>query len=134
MVLTTPLLQTPRHDPRHLLIQGDMQTAHAVNFAPTFTAGGFERELDVGEGLVDFGVEVGGDRDGVCLGGVPAACRVDVLVVGNSEGGFGICLPRALTGYLNCVADTDCLAVVEVFFGPFADVWVGGELGLGHAC
>jgi hypothetical protein len=72
MIRAAPLLQILHHSSSRLLVNRNVVTSHAINILPTFPASRLQRELDVGEGLCDFGGEAGGDGDGGCVG-VPTA-------------------------------------------------------------
>ena len=63
MVHPTPLLQILHHSSSRLLINRNMIALDAVDLRPPFSASGLQREINVREGLGDFGGEVGGDGD-----------------------------------------------------------------------
>lgn len=58
MLRPTPLLEIPHHSRSRVLVQRQVIAPDAIDLAPAFSASGFQREIDVGESLVNFGVEV----------------------------------------------------------------------------
>lgn len=76
MLRTTPLLKVSHHSRSRSVLHRQMIASDAIDLAPAFAAGGFQRELDVRESLIDFGVEVlrdPGGGGGQVGRGVPAA-------------------------------------------------------------
>jgi len=58
MLRPTPLLEIPNHSRSRILVQRQVIASDAIDLAPAFAASGFQREIGVGERLVDLGVEV----------------------------------------------------------------------------
>lgn len=76
MIRATPLLIIPHHSRSRSVVHKQVITSDAIDLAPAFAAGGFQREFDVRESLVDLGVEVlryPGGRGGQVSGRIPAA-------------------------------------------------------------
>lgn len=71
MMPGTPLLHIPHHGLFGLVVERNVVRIDAKDLVPAGAAGRLEREVDVGEGLVDLGAGGGGDGAG---GDVPAAC------------------------------------------------------------
>lgn len=83
--------------------------------------------LDVGESLVDFGVEGGGEGVGEA---VPTTLRGLVSGWRERVGGDG----GNLAGYVYSVGEADGLTVVEILLGAVAETFVIEVLEGGHAC
>ena len=143
MIRTAPLLHILRHSTSRLLINRDVIAPDTINLLPPFPASSLQCEFNIGEGLGDFGVEVGGDGDGGCVW-VPAAWSVWLdgdRWIGRKEMGWSGRW-RTLAGDFDHAAYFHGLLVVEGFLCPFSEVGIGGELrcchdwkvGLGGEC
>lgn len=65
-----PLLKAILHRQQRLIVQRNMVAVHSKNLRPPFSTGVFETQVDVGESLLDLGLDVGGDD---ARFGIPAA-------------------------------------------------------------
>ena len=70
LVVRHPLGAVAEHVAGEFVVERGEVEVDAVDLGPALAAGVAEGEVDVGEGLVGFGAEVGAD---LACGGVPAA-------------------------------------------------------------